>query len=69
MNANDMEVANAMGGFVMTLLVVFGIVLAVCAVLMPLYVVAIHGSLRRQEKMMKELVWYAKERHRRGEDG
>ena len=52
----------------------FVLLLAVATLLMPLYVVSIHSLLkemRRLNKQMDEklhqLVWYAKERHQRGE--
>ena len=52
----------------------FLLLLAVATILMPLYVVAIHSALKEMRKLNKQmdeklhqLVWYAKERHQRGE--
>lgn len=42
-------------GFV---IVCFGIVLAVCALLMPLFVVAIHSRLKLMHKEMEKQTWY-----------
>jgi hypothetical protein len=40
------------------MLVIFGIVLAVCALLMPLFVVAIHSRLKLMHKEMEKQTWY-----------
>lgn len=52
----------------------FVLLLAVATLLLPLYVIAMHAhvkEMRRLNKQMDEklhqLVWYAKERHQRGE--
>lgn len=54
--------------------VLFLLLLAVATILMPLYVISMHGLLKEMRKLNKQmdeklhqLVWYAKQRHDRGE--
>ena len=38
--------------------VIFGVVLGICALLMPLFVVAIHSRLKLMHKEMEKQTWY-----------
>lgn len=68
---------NSLDPFATPLALVVGffvLLLAVATLLMPLYVVSIHSLLKEMKRLNKQmdeklhqLVWYAKERHQRGE--
>jgi hypothetical protein len=47
LEVGGMPAGEFFGGMMGMVIIVFGIVLAVCALLMPLFVVAIHGLLKR----------------------
>lgn len=56
------------------LVTLFLFVCGIAAILMPLYVIAMHAHVKEMRRLNKqmdeklhELVWYAKERHQRGE--
>jgi ABC-type spermidine/putrescine transport system permease subunit II len=55
MNASSFDPTASIFGM---MLVIFGIVLAVCALLMPLFVVAIHSRLKLMHKEMEKQTWY-----------
>ena len=47
--------------------VILGIVLAVAAVLMPLFVIAIYRRLGKMMKDVNRLAWYAQKEHERAQ--
>lgn len=56
------------------LVTLFLFVCGIAAILMPLYVISIHSLLKEMRKLnrqmdekLHQMVWYAKERHQRGE--
>lgn len=57
MSPND--VSQVAGGFAGSLMLAFVIVLGIAALLMPLYVIAIHGELKKLRKLAEEQRWQA----------
>ena len=58
LDVGGMPLEQFFGTFVGMVIILFGIVLAVCALLMPLYVVAIHSRLKLMHKEMEKQTWY-----------
>lgn len=58
MTPND--VSEVAGGFAGSMLVAVLVVLGIAALVMPLYVIAIHGELKRLRKAQEEALWLAK---------
>jgi hypothetical protein len=55
MDASSFDLTGSFFGMV---IILFGIVLAVCALLMPLFVVAIHSRLKLMHQEMEKQTWY-----------
>jgi ABC-type tungstate transport system substrate-binding protein len=46
---------NELPAFFAALLFFLGLILTLCAIVMPLYVIMIHGAIRRLEKRLTEM--------------
>lgn len=53
-----MEASQIFGGTVGVVVAIFGLVLFVATVLLPLYVISLHDKMTRMEAVMRELLQY-----------
>jgi hypothetical protein len=61
------EVGQFMGGLFFLVVGFFFLLLVLATILMPLYVVSIHGLMKRLLERTEKLEWYAQRHHEREE--
>ena len=61
------RIGAVMGALLIVAGALFVLLLVVATILMPLYVVAIHGHLKKLREQLEKMQWYAQKHHEREE--
>ena len=59
------EAGSLFGGLLGIVVIIFVVLLIVAAILMPLYVIGMHGKMTKMLKQLDEIRWYAQKAHER----